>query len=207
MFRKRNGVRSILSCALLLSAFGTPALAQFLPGGGVDNADPTLPPEGVYLSPIDVHAMYTGADLAIVLTAVQHQPFQDQPPRYDPPMPPMGTPQNELHNFDSHLTATLTCEDIDPGACQAKLNGLPPGTPVIGTLQGRVETVANLKGPTDTTGTFVTEMLSMNLQGFGGMVMIRESPTLQSLGSTRITDNMDGTFHIDSFFDVFTELW
>ena len=69
-----------------------------------------------------------------------------------------------------------------------------------------MQTVAYNKGPTDTTGTFATEMLGMDLQGFGGMVKIRESPTLPSLGSTRIADNGDGTYHIDSFFDVFTEI-
>ena len=36
--------------------------------------------------------------------------------------------------------------------------------------------------------------------------MIRESPTLQSTGQTKITDIGGGNFHIDSFFDVFTEL-
>jgi hypothetical protein len=115
-------------------------------------------------------------------------------------------PTNELHDFDSHLTATLTCEDIVPGACQLRLNGLPPGTPYIGFLDGRVQTVAYNKGPTDTTGTFATEMLGMDLQGLGGQVRIRESPSRPSLGGTRITDNGDGTYHIDSFFDVFTEI-
>jgi hypothetical protein len=44
--------------------------------------------------------------------------------------------------------------------------------------------------------------------------MIRESPTRPSLGKTSITDigppgsdpNPDNGYHIDSFFDVFTEL-
>jgi hypothetical protein len=199
---QRNAAFS-LACALLVLACSSQTFAQFLPGGGVDTPDPELPPSGVYLAPDDVHAMYTGADLAIVLTAVQHQPFKDQPVKYDPPM---VVPTNELHDFDSDLTATITCEDIVPGACQLRLNGLPPGVPVIGTLDGRVQTVAYNKGPTNTTGTFATEMLGMDLQGFGGMVRIRESPTLPSLGSTRINDNGDGTYHIDSFFDVFTEI-
>ena len=73
------------------------------------------------------------------------------------------------------------------------------------TANGRVQTVAYGKGPTDVTGTFVTEMLGMNLVGTGG-VMIRESPTLQSTGQTKITDIGGGLYHIDSFFDVFTEL-
>ena len=37
-------------------------------------------------------------------------------------------------------------------------------------------------------------------------MLIRESPTLQSLGQTSITDLGGGLFEISSFFDVFTEL-
>ena len=58
---------------------------------------------------------------------------------------------------------------------------------------------------TDTTGTFQTEMVAMSLTGFGG-IRVRESPSLPSLGQTRITDIGGGMYHIDSFFDVFTEL-
>jgi hypothetical protein len=36
--------------------------------------------------------------------------------------------------------------------------------------------------------------------------MVRESPTLASLGETTITDLGGGTYRIDSFFDIFTEL-
>ena len=36
--------------------------------------------------------------------------------------------------------------------------------------------------------------------------MIRESPTLASVGQTTITDIGGGMYRIDSFFDVFTEL-
>lgn len=66
-----------------------------------------------------------------------------------------------------------------------RLNGLPPGTPF-----------------------FDTEMLQLDLQG-GSLppgVMIRESPTKQSLGRTTQTPIGGGLFQIDSFFDVFTEL-
>jgi hypothetical protein len=58
------------------------------------------------------------------------------------------------------------------------------------------------------TGTFDTEMLAMQLNGVSpaGPFMIRESPTLRSTGKTTITDIGGGMYHIDSFFDVFTEL-
>jgi hypothetical protein len=60
--------------------------------------------------------------------------------------------------------------------------------------------------------TYDTEMLSMNLsgvyQGSGGPIpfLIRESPTLQSPGQHSVAPVGDGTFLINSFFDVFTEL-
>ena len=58
------------------------------------------------------------------------------------------------------------------------------------------------------TGYFDPEMLSLNLSG-GALppgVLIRESPTLASLGHTSIEDLGGGSYNIDSFFDVFTEL-
>lgn len=57
-------------------------------------------------------------------------------------------------------------------------------------------------------GSFDTEMLSLSLNGAGlpaGM-MIRESPTLQSTGHHTVRQVPSGTFHVDSFFDVFVEL-
>ncbi len=68
---------------------------------------------------------------------------------------------------------------------------------------GPVETIAYGRPPGG-LGTFDTEMLSMTLTGGG--VMIRESPTLPSLGKTSISDIGGGMYHIDSFFDIFTEL-
>ena len=59
-----------------------------------------------------------------------------------------------------------------------------------------------------TTGTFATEIVSMSLSGnVGGLpITIRESPFLQSAGQLSVTDIGGGLYHIDSFFDVFTEL-
>lgn len=88
------------------------------------------------------------------------------------------------------------------GTLRQSLNGLPPGIPW--------EALAGMSIFTRGTGigTFDTEMLALNLSG-GTMppgVMIRESPTLQSLGHTTLAPIGGGLFHIDSFFDVFTEL-
>lgn len=58
-----------------------------------------------------------------------------------------------------------------------------------------------------TTGTYSTEMTGMDLTGASpiGPISITESASHQSNGVTEITDNM-GTYHIDSFFDVWTEI-
>lgn len=55
-------------------------------------------------------------------------------------------------------------------------------------------------------GTFQTEMLQLDLIGSAPGVMIRESPTKQSLGSCTIAPDGGGGYRIGSFFDVFTEL-
>ena len=55
---------------------------------------------------------------------------------------------------------------------------------------------------------FDTELLQLDISG-GNLpagVLIRESPTLPSLGQTAIRDIGGGQFQIASFFDVFTEL-
>jgi len=54
---------------------------------------------------------------------------------------------------------------------------------------------------------FDAELLRLDISGGGATgIMIRESPTLQSLGVTRIRPLTNGTFTICSFFDVFTEV-
>ena len=151
-----------------------------------------LPPDGVYLTPQDVHAIYGDdpAALEIVLRDLIHQPFV--PGRVDTD-PATG---DEMHEFESLLTGVA---DLTLGT------DVILGIPVA--LTGPVQTVARGRGGND-TGTWQTEMISMSLSGdVGGLpVMVNESPTLQSLGQTTITDIGGGQFQIDSFFDVFTEL-
>ena len=69
-------------------------------------------------------------------------------------------------------------------------------------------------GPADPQ-VFHTEMLSMDLTGQipgGPLIHIRENPDLDSHGHVTVlkgmdsSGNPDGTFRVDSFFDVFTEL-
>jgi hypothetical protein len=171
-----------------LAAAATVAALSIIPQAsatGVDQDSPLLPPAGVYLTPSDVHATYTGPGLSIVLSQIQHLPLLDQPiVRLI-----VGSGLDELETFQSLVDGL------------ASING-GPATPVSGT--GPVTVVVHGKGDAP-TGTFQTEMLSLDLT-LGGGVMIRESPTLPSVGQTTITPMGGGTYHIDSFFDVFTEL-
>jgi hypothetical protein len=59
-----------------------------------------------------------------------------------------------------------------------------------------------------TTGTFNTQMLSMDMTGnvAGHSVEIMLDPTNPTLGQTMVDGAGGGLFRIDSFFDVFTEL-
>ncbi len=78
--------------------------------------------------------------------------------------------------------------------------------PIVGS--GSAQSIA-LSKIGNVTGTFSTEMLSLDITGvvpMGGLYRIRESPTLASLGQTTVTDIGGGLFRIDSFYDVFTEL-
>jgi hypothetical protein len=172
----------LVLCAFAVLSIGSPAVAQFLPGGGIDTTDPGLPPlTGKYLSPDDVHAMYSGMALSIVLKRLEHRPFAIE---FKMPMGP-----DEMERFNSNLDGDVS------------ING-GPDQPFH--AQGFVDTKVYNK-LADPIGPWQTEILSMNLVGSFG-VLIRESPTLPSLGLTKVTDNLNGTYHIDSFFDVFTEL-
>jgi hypothetical protein len=186
-------LKSLFVAVLGLGALCSQALAHPPNGQGLNTPSPAIPPiivPGVYLSPTDVHAKYSGPGLEIVLSLVEHQPFAALPPEYFGPCGQPGVPGcEEHHHFQSTLEAQVSIN-----------NG--PNMPIL--MNGPVQTRAFNKGPTDTTGTFDVEMMSMSLSGGG--VMIRESPSRPSLGRTSIESIGGGMYHIDSFFDVFTEL-
>lgn len=170
----------LVFCAVMLAG------AASVQASGIDSTSTALPPDGVYLTPADVHAKYTGKALEIVLSAVQHQPFVGMPVE----RVPVNGGLDEIETFSSGVFGVV------------RINGGPP-MPMTG--QGPVSVLVHGHGPAGwQTGTFDTEMLSMSLTA--GPALIRESPTLPSIGKTTITDIGGGMYHIDSFFDVFTEL-
>ena len=180
----------ICLCAML--AIGAQAWAH---PGGLNTPSPDLPPiivPGVYLSPSDVHAKYSGPALEIVLKDLKHQPFALLDPNE---VRPDGS---EHEHFSSTLQGKGTCTGANCGM-------IPSFFDVF--MQGDVRTDVQGLHSIPLPGPYMTEMVAMNLSGMGG-VMIRESPTKASTGVTSITDlgAGSGPYHIDSFFDVFTEL-
>jgi hypothetical protein len=185
--------RSSFACRAACAVLAAVALAAMLSSARADlvTTSPDLPPAGVYVSPADVHTTYSGPDLEVVLQRVEHRPFTD----------PVGRDTigpDEIENFDSSMQgpALVTVPSMGITNMPATLNATGPVRTIV---YGKVG---------NTTGTFDTEMLSMSLTGLSplGPYMIRESPTLASLGRTSITDIGGGQYRIGSFFDVFTEL-
>jgi hypothetical protein len=86
------------------------------------------------------------------------------------------------------------------GSFSYRVSGEPPVSEVAGF------------GDTIPSGTWQTELLSLDLTGqFPGpggptSAILRESPTLASLGQHVLTPLPDGSLHIDSYVDVFLEL-
>jgi hypothetical protein len=92
--------------------------------------------------------------------------------------------------------------------------GTGPAVPVMGTGTARAIGVAEPDELIFAPRVYQTEMLMLNLEGqvFSQPFMIRESPTLASLGVTTtedpcpVCDRPFPEYRISSFFDVFTEL-
>ena len=128
------------------------------------------------------HAKYADGTNVYDLTDPRHFEFVN----CDPPPGPGGSTD---HTMNSYVSANVS------------VNGGPP-MPV--STQGLMRVTVLGTGQSGPTRFFDTEMLQLDL--VAGPFMIRESPTRASTGKTAITDLGGGQYHIDSFFDVFTEL-
>ena len=155
-----------------------PPVVTCPPSGGAFAASDCLPSQS---------SAYTGATLySVGPNTVTNVVLSNFTPCTPPPVSGMAT-----INFTGVLTGDYS-------------TGGPPvhfQAPVTGSMK---VTFINL---TVATRTFDTEMLQLDISG-GNLpagVQLRESPTLASTGQTKIT-TVTGGFHIDSFFDVFTEL-
>ncbi|MBL0928262.1 MAG: hypothetical protein IBJ11_11535 [Phycisphaerales bacterium] len=178
---QRGRLATIGGMVSLVCAAASSALAQ-----GVNTPNPNLPPDtGDYRTADQVHATYHGPALTIVLQNIIHQPIAATAVRI-----PFGPDEQE--QFQSSLTGMISVN----GSPFQPFSGSGPVTTRVFNKIGNI------------TGTFNTEMLAMDLSGSSpfGPFLVRESPTLASTGQTTITNIGGGLFHIDSFFDVFTEL-
>jgi len=148
---------------------------------------PNLPPiGGSYLADLrDVHARFASGQ--ILLSDVIHEGFLSS----FPPPPLLGT---TTHSFGSTVNMNVS---VDGGTT---FN--PFSAPAAVTV--KVDSTSDV----GSSRFFDTEMLQLDISGgtLPAGVMIRESPTLASLGATTIEDLGGGNFAISSFFDVFVEL-
>jgi hypothetical protein len=179
------------SLHLLFLTLVTAGILLLLPIRGqaqlITNSPNLPPPEGVYVTPTQAHQLYNAGLLSIEVININHFGFQ---PSF---APPQNVSDITTHSFNSTLTGNII------------VNGGSPN-PFSASAQTSVF-VQKVSGPNGSPlGIFQTEMLQLNINGLPGGAMIRESPTLPSLGQTDISDVGGGFYRIDSFFDVFTEL-
>jgi hypothetical protein len=163
-----------------------PSLSVFSPSAA-------LPPlEGMYATAEQTFVAFHGTDLELIIQDARLRPFADPPPV----ITVVGADEQESYQSSLRAVAIVTSTSMGFDHVQIPIEFLGP---VTTRASGRA--VQN-------TGIFVTEMLAMNLSGqIGGQtVLIRESPTRVSEGSTSIAQLPGGNYQIDSFFDIWTEI-
>jgi hypothetical protein len=173
----------ILFSLLLLFATNAASWGIDVPSwSGVDATSSDLPPEGVYIAPSG-SMEYSDIEVEVILESLYLYPDTSDVLRE-------SDGDDELETFDCQLRVTQT---------------FPEAGPIL--LTGPVQTRTTDR-ELSATGLFATEIVSMSLSGSttAGTIMIRQDPERTSTGETDITDIGGGLYHIDSFFDVFTEL-
>lgn len=153
--------------------------------------DPGLPPmipgeprATVYLTGPGTHAIFGTQDGTVDLLNIRHTNFSN--------VMRATSGSNEMETFDSSLFGMVSVDGSPDIAFE--LNG-----PVTVTDFGKAGKV---------TGTFNTQMDSMDMTGTvdGHSVVIMLDPARPTTGQTTITQVSPSLYHINSFFDVFTEL-
>jgi hypothetical protein len=140
-----------------------------------------LPPTGQYLSPPGWAAHYPNG---VIVSNV----FQRRFTLSSPPPPPGGT---STLNFGSEIVFSLSAD----------------GGQTFRPVAASANCIVRVDGSSGTPGEYPMEILALDLSG-GSLppgVLLRESPTLASLGETQIQP-APGGYMISSFFDIFTEI-
>jgi hypothetical protein len=147
---------------------------------------PLLPPlDGTYISPAQYHILTAQG---VIIRDVKHKIFTDATP------PPPSGPEI-THSFNSLVDMEVS---TDGGATFQPVRA-PADVTVAISHRGTAP---------DGTSLYDTEMMELSLTGgnLPGGMMLRESPTLRSTGKTSVQPAGSNTFHVSSFFDIFTEL-
>ena len=101
----------------------------------------------------------------------------------------------------------FTVESFFDVFVELSVNGEPP---LEGILNGAVHMYIKIPPGGSDVGTFDTEIVAMDLRGQAGEIPIilraREAASGMATGERTVSKTGDGTYHIDSFFDVFTEI-
>jgi hypothetical protein len=124
--------------------------------------------------------------------------------------PSMGFSGFELNDLRFSFTLISSTDDPLSGDHLETFDSVLVAQSAFGPVEMTGQTSTVIKGEFgQDTGTWDTEMLSMDLSGQmqgGPFIMIRLDAANPTLGETTITDIGGGQYHIDSFFDVFTEI-
>ena len=155
-----------------------------------------LPQHKYVKRPPPIQYSFPQAPGVVIVDDVIHGNFTPISPATDPCAEPPGP--NIGDSLTEHFESTVRGRVMIPAF---SLN-----SPFFAPADVRV--MLTLSGQNGNTRTFDTEMLQLDISGGTLPVgtIIRESPTLASLGQTMITDIGSGLFEISSFFDIFTEL-
>ncbi len=118
--------------------------------------------------------------------------------------------RNPVHSrFTSCLFPNVVVPQIESFGSQAAFDVSIFGSPFVPYAAPADVTVqVTFNHQSGNTQFFDAEMLQLDIGG-GDLppgVLLRESPTLPSLGQTTIEDLGGGLYRIESFFDIFTEL-
>ncbi|MGH7179858.1 MAG: hypothetical protein ACREJC_20955 [Tepidisphaeraceae bacterium] len=180
----RSRLTTLLACALVVLASVVSVQAGVGGGGVVTDNNLFFTPAGIYdTGPGPISNMYPGTGVVLTRLTMSNPtgPNASLPPPTGGGRPTTRTSGGFFDVFADFLE------------------------------MGPVTSTGSMYADMDVTaapGIYQTEIISMNLTGGGfptGM-MIRESPSLPSMGQTAIQELGGGLYHIDSFFDVFTEL-
>jgi hypothetical protein len=197
-------VLGIVTLGSATTAAADPCVVPEGPPGTV-----TLPPAGCdYLSPDEVHLIIDGLPPG---TTIELAPIHKDFICYDTLSCTLLIPPGECEAAGGSLGGNGDCFDSSL-EFQMTGTGLLAGFSRLITIQAETEIHTGPRNPGDPVQTFPTEIISLQADLFGdpdfAQLNIRAGTSfgLPSPGSTTLTDLGDGTFNVDSFFDVFYEI-